>query len=470
MKVTIDGRSNPTRLFVKGLLLVVLLALVVRLVGFLLVFANVCVQMDFAAFYIAGESVEQGLSPYVNHVEREPPIWDGIAPFTHARFLYPPLAARPFQLLAAFPYRTVKSIWMILSAIALAASMIVALRMARVEESTEKLLGLGIIAAAAYPTMALLERGQIDSFILLLILVAAALTKGVRTSLVAGALLALATLMKLNCVFLVPFLLLRRQWRAALGFVAGGLVLLGISLAWDGPAAVLDYTSNQLPRIAELGEGGTPEMALPREAFIFAMTGVPAGSTMIDGEHYRRQIFRFVLNASLAQTVVGEGVRSAASGLGLKTTPSGTAILYLVLCVALVFFWQRRYGPIGGADDPIGELLYWQLALTMILLCGPVTWAMTVVWLLPTSVILLHEIPRLRRKGEAFALLVCALGFLLAMGPDAYSNFMLSPFRRELFDQKYVVAEILCVIGLLWFWRQRSLGADEVAMTTNPTE
>jgi len=468
-------RQGSTRIFVRGLLVVAFVALLVRLVGFLLVFGNTCVQMDFAAFYVAGESVEAGLSPYVNHVELDSPIWDGISPFAHSRFLYPPLAARPFQLLASMPYHLVKNIWMIMSALALIAAMVLAMRMTRLEESPENLLGLGIISVGAYPTLTLLERGQIDSFILLSILVALALMKGARSCVAAGGILALATLMKLNCLFLLPFLLLRRRWRAALGFVAGGVILLGISLAWDGPAAVSDYASNQLPRISQYGEGGTPEMALPRESFLFAMGGSsPAGYTKLDEKLYRRTIFRFVLNASLTQTAFGEALRSAASRVGITLNLSGTALVLLALCVALVFFWQRRYGPIGGADDPIGELIYWELALTMIVLCGPVTWAMTVVWLLPISVILIHEAPRLRRTGEALALLICALGFLVAIGPDAYGSFMLSPFHREIFDQKYVIAELLCIIGLLWLWRQRALGTRRdlarAAITTNPTE
>jgi hypothetical protein len=82
---------------------------------------------------------------------------------------------------------------------------------------------------------------------------------------------------------------------------------------------------------------------------------------------------------------------------------------------------------------------------------------MTTVWLLPLAVILLSEAKRLRSVGEALALLVCAIGLLAAISPDPYGNFMLSPFPRGAFDQKYVFAELLIIVGLLWFWRQRSL-------------
>lgn len=461
---TMSRELRAQRLFVRGLLTIVFIALLLRLVGFLVVFVNTNVQMDFSAFYTAGKAVAADLSPYVNNVDRDPPIWDGISPFVHSRFLYPPLAARPFQLLAMIPFAVAKLIWMLLSVIALSAALVVALRTVRLAETPENLLVIGIVATAAYPTLTLFERGQIDGFILLLIMAALGLIVGRRSCLAAGGLLSLATLMKLNCVFMLPFLLLRRRWRAALGYVAGGIVLLGLSLAIDGPAAVSDYAFEQLPRIAEHGEGGTPEMALPLESFSRALgTGLPAGYTRYDGEMYRRATFRYVLNASLAQTAVGESIRSAASRVGVTMSPSGTALLCMTLCVALVYGWLRRYGPPGGADDPTGELIYWQLVMTLILLCGPVTWAMTVVWMLPIAVILLQEMRRLRTTGDAWALLVCAVGFILAVAPDGYGSFMLSPLRRETWDQKYVVAEILCAVGLLWLWRQRAMRAKRDA-------
>jgi len=266
------------RLFVTGVLILLFLAVVVRLLGFLIVFNYTTLQMDFSSFYIAGKSVSQGLSPYVNYVESDPGLWDGVTGYTHSRFLYPPLAARPFQLLAWMPYHTAKFIWILSSLIALGAAMVVSFRLAGLRESMRNLLGVGTIVALAYPTLALLERGQVDGFVLLLILSALiVMKKGTRSSLAAGGLLALATLMKLNCIFLLPFLLLRRRWHAALGFVAGGLLLFGLSLAIDGPDAISDYAFTQLPRISEYGEGGPPELGLPRESFTEALRGMGAG-------------------------------------------------------------------------------------------------------------------------------------------------------------------------------------------------
>ena len=50
-------------------------------------------QMDFSAYYTAGEALSVGLSPYVTHVSTDPVIWDGQGRYRHSRFLYPPLVA-----------------------------------------------------------------------------------------------------------------------------------------------------------------------------------------------------------------------------------------------------------------------------------------------------------------------------------------------------------------------------------------
>jgi hypothetical protein len=182
-----------------------------------------------------------------------------------------------------------------------------------------------------------------------------------------------------------------------------------------------------------------------------------AGFAQMDGRPYKRQMFRFVINASLAQTGAGNLIRSVAERMGISLGPSGTALLLLALFVGLILVWQRRYGPLGGEDDPPGELGYWQLVMAIVLLCGPVTWAMTTVWLLPLSVFLLMQSKDLRGKGEMFALLVCTFGLAVVVAPDGYANFMFSPFPREWMDLKYIVAEVLIIVGLLWFWRQKSL-------------
>ena len=75
--------------------------------------ARSSLQEDFAAYWVAGAARRLGLDPYVNHVGGPvaPALWDGVAPFRHSRFLYPPLVAELFRPLAALPYRAAKALY-----------------------------------------------------------------------------------------------------------------------------------------------------------------------------------------------------------------------------------------------------------------------------------------------------------------------------------------------------------------------
>ncbi len=98
--------------------------------------------MDFAAFYTAGEALNHGLSPYVNHVTRDPPIWDGVDAFQHSRFLYPPLAAVLFQPIALLPYGVAKYLWMLLNLISVCCSLFITVKTISLKITPERILTL----------------------------------------------------------------------------------------------------------------------------------------------------------------------------------------------------------------------------------------------------------------------------------------------------------------------------------------
>jgi len=447
------GPDRYVRLFTRLVLLAVLVVLLTRLVGFVVRFGNESLQADLAAYYTAGLSAAADLSPYVNQVGNDPPIWDGVNVFRHSRFLYPPLAAGAFSLLAPLPYQVVKFAWMTLTLAALAGALLLAVRLTRMPPTLDRVLVLGIVGCWFWPVLTLLERGQVDAFTLLLLLAALRLmqSRRPRSSLAAGCLVALATLLKLNCAFLIPFLALRRRWRTVGGFLLGVVVLLGLDLAVSGPARVSDYLFRELPRISAHGEGGTREMSLPRSTFAGVLAGVQPQKTVLDGRSYSPDYFKFVLNGSLVQALPGKLLRRAAVATGLPEPGlSQLALVFLALFFAVFLALHRRRGP--PADEPV----YWQSVLVVILLCGPVTWAMGAVWLLPVLPLLLREVPRANDSGLVRALVLCTLGLLLAGAPDPYGFFMLSPFGVEVLNGKYVLGQLLCLVGLFGLWRRRS--------------
>jgi len=94
-------------------LLLLFLAALIRLLLYVWQFSQETLQMDFAAFYTAGESLIAGMSPYDNLVINEPPLWDGVARSVSSRFFYPPLTATLLTPLAALTYPQAKLAWLV---------------------------------------------------------------------------------------------------------------------------------------------------------------------------------------------------------------------------------------------------------------------------------------------------------------------------------------------------------------------
>jgi hypothetical protein len=70
--------------------------------------------------------------------------------------------------------------------------------------------------------------------------------------------------------------------------------------------------------------------------------------------------------------------------------------------------------------------------------------------------VVLREAPQANRAGQVPALVLCTLGLLLVGAPDPYGFFMLSPFGVEVLNGKYVLGQLLCLVGLVGLWRRRS--------------
>jgi hypothetical protein len=412
-------------------------------------------QMDFSAFYTAGEALRRGLSPYVNNYRAG--VWDGVDAYVHSRFLYPPLVATFLKPLALLPYALAKRWWIAASLAALAWALWTAARICGLGRRPAALAALGLIAAAFHPLLTLLERGQIDTVTLALVVQAAAWLaegpaagrRGRARAWGAGGLLALATLLKLNIGLVGLLLPVRRRWRAALGFAAGGVLLLLASLAADGPATVADYLHHELPRIARFGEGGPDR--LPAAALRPLLAGVPPGDTRKDGRIYSLADFGFVANATLVRPL--QERLHVANPTRLSLLLGGVYVALAAAAEACSVLGARRArSPAPGLPPPLAEFAYWNMAFVAVLLTGPLTWVMNVVWLLPTAAVLLGAYGTLARPAQAVPFALCALGLAWAALPDPLAfPLLLAPGThwRPLQDPwKYVVAEGAVLVGL----------------------
>jgi len=448
--------SQRARRLASWLLALVLALLLVRLGAFAAEFGRRSLQMDFAAYYTAGRAASANLSPYLNHVAHDPSIWDGVATYRTSRFLYPPPAAQGFRPLAALPYARAKVVWMALALGALAGALWISGRIAGLD-SYVAWLALAVLACAYYPLLALLERGQTDSVTLLLVLGAMAwAASGPRRALGAGALLAAAVWLKLHCVFLVPLLVLERRWRALLGFAAAACGLVALSFALDGPGQLLDYVQRDLPRIARHGERGPSDTRLPPEVLEPITSALSAGRTTLDGRAWDVEALRFVLNASLVRTPLGQATWSAARSIGLPFAPAHVSLVFFAAACGLALALGLGRRPPASVEPGLARLVDWQIALVLVLLCAPATWAMGTVWLLPAGAIVLTGLDRDRRTSTAsrIASASVAAGLLLACVPYGLGRALLP--ERAL-DAQYIVAELLCLAGLVALRATRSI-------------
>ena len=158
--------------------------------------------------------------------------------FRHSRFLYPPLAAELFRLLAIVPYRVAKILF---TGAAVASWLLTARIVARRPGGRREDAAAVIIAGALFfPLYLHLERGQID--LLLLPLVLAAWLRRDRIFL-AGGVLVLAATFKPALLGLLPvmFALGYRRW--ALATIACCAVAAAATFAISGPRLVRAYVT-----------------------------------------------------------------------------------------------------------------------------------------------------------------------------------------------------------------------------------
>jgi hypothetical protein len=427
---------NPLRI----LGIVLLLVALVRLGSLCRRFAVESLQADFAAYYTAGEAVRAGMSPYDNGLTATPQVWDGIARYRHSRFLYPPLVARILVPLTFLPYDRAKLLWMAMSIAAVIGSLVIASRVPGRRLPIEALLIVATFALLFFPLTVLLERGQIDAFTLLPLTAGTYLisTRPDREW-VGGFLIGTACLIKPHIILAFPFFFLRGRWKAAGGMAVAVLVFASLSVVAGGRDEVERYVTVDLPRIGTYAEFGTAEMMLPDSVVSTARSGLAEDEVVKDGHLYRRSTLDFAPGASLVRLVSGIPKR-----LGISASLPVIALLLTLGSAGALWVVCRKRTDRQLPLSPRREFLFWQIVAVLLLIFGPLTWMMNLVWLLPASVMLVGEVATLPRTAPRWAVITLAAGMLLTALPEF--GFLAMP---DIWLQtKYVLAEIAVLAGL----------------------
>ena len=214
-------------------------------------------QYDYKPYYDAATSLNQGGDPYAAFLNACGPVW------CHVGYIYPPLFAELFRPLALLTPHQGAVIWLVLSYLLLAASILVADHVVRgwlSPTARAMLLLAAMVFVPLYKNFYFLQVGAL----MLLLLAATAWAFTRRRDAATGGLLGLAAVLRVTPLIQAPMLVRSRADLRRPAGVAG--LLIGI-LAIMGTLAVLtnttfEYVNTVLPRLG-LSIGILDNLSLP---------------------------------------------------------------------------------------------------------------------------------------------------------------------------------------------------------------
>ncbi len=439
----------------KKILLILILAFILiisiyQIINYTLLFSEQSLQMDFTAYYAAGKSLNNGLSPYDNHILTRWDLWDGVATFKHSRFLYPPLVANLFQPLARIPFLQAKYIWNFFNLFCLVICFFILAFIFWNKDNKNsfnkitKIIISAILMFNFFPFIALLERGQIDCITLLFLLIGLLLLiKNKKYDFLTGILFGLATLFKLYSILLIPFLIIQKKYKVVLGYCIGIFFLVILTIIFSGKDISYNYLTNDAPRIAKYGSGGTEEMRIPAWILKAYFPMTPTSISIVDGKMYLTESISFNSKASF--------IRMLEVSLPNLFSNSVYSLIVFFIFFAILFYYRKKF----LLNSIVNNFLFWQAVLIVITLSSPYTWVMNLVWLIPFVFIVVEIFPTLFQKKSFILLIIITFGYLLLALPD---NLLLTKDIKiigELIKSRFVISEFLLLISLIIYLKNK---------------
>lgn len=221
---------------------------------------------DFSAYYLAGKVVQErpAQSLYdlplladgrMNLHTGDPAgsAWDAAArrynvPYS-APFIYPPFFAVLMVPFAHLSYTSALTVWNAMAVLLAFAAVALSFRVAGVRMDGRLALLWGVGLLSCYPLQNNIDCGQIGGVILFLFAAGVWLLSRERVWLSALS-FAVATLIKLTPVLVVPILVIRRRWRWLAAYALWMAALAGLSMAVTGWSAYAEFWHKALPAIS----------------------------------------------------------------------------------------------------------------------------------------------------------------------------------------------------------------------------
>ena len=204
---------------------------------------------DLPSFVLASRALGAGLDPYDVEVLR------GLADHALAAppfpYLYPPLLAVLLRPIAALPLTTLHALALAVNAALWGLLLALAVALADPPPRARTSLGLVVLAVFPlfYPAISAMHQGTPSLFIAVLV-AAVFLLERRGASRAAGALLALATWIKVVPVLLVAYFLARRRFRFVAWTAVSGVALFVVSVAGAGVALHAKWLADVAPGLA----------------------------------------------------------------------------------------------------------------------------------------------------------------------------------------------------------------------------
>jgi len=303
---------------------------------------------DFQDYLLAAHQLATGGDPYASFVRTHVP-WDWSL---SSGYLYPPAFAVFLIPLTWIPNDLAVRIWLILIQAAVVASLVIIYAVIGRPRRGE-LLALVAVLTTFFPLLSSNLTGTMNAILLLLLTGAWAAWQRQR-DVVAGALVGIASVIKLFPLALVPYLAWRRHWRL---LIAVGATLLGgllLGLAVTSMDHNIYYYRDMLPHLAA-GTGYRENQSL---AGFTARLCDPSLAETGGSAGWCGRLFDWPLVLALLAIVIGATSRVTRSGLefalavaALPLISSVTWSFHLVILILPIALLIRRL--VSGSMSPL---------------------------------------------------------------------------------------------------------------------
>ncbi len=295
---------------------------------------------DITKIFEAAQKLKDKEDPYEYNITKNDPL------FAHS-YVYPPPFAQFVELLLPLGIANGIKFWVIMNFLLYIFLIGALVRLFDFKWRSYGFYAFVLIALNFRPAISTLSNGQMD--ILMLALLTGAFAFATRERYFAsGAALALAIIVKLQPVLMVPFYLTRDRWRGIFGVVFGIVLIVCFSITLNSPILYERYVTNILPsRGAEL-TGHPEDQSL--SAFICRLSGVTGMNKLTPSQHRGILLTTYTVAFLLALITLAAMWYSNQQGeLQLSLCFSGfIAWMLLILPTAWIHYETQLLFPIGA--------------------------------------------------------------------------------------------------------------------------